>query len=80
MNLISALVQAEEAGDTLSEDELLAMAFLLLIAGHETTVNLIASGYLELLRHPDRLDLLRRDPALLGTAVGLLAGGRGAMG
>ena len=43
-DLASALIQAEEAGDKLSEDELLAMVFLLLIAGHETTVNLIGSG------------------------------------
>jgi cytochrome P450 len=50
---MSALVQAEEAGDRLNEDELLAMAFLLLVAGHETTVNLIASGTLALLQHPE---------------------------
>jgi cytochrome P450 len=68
-DLTTALVRAEEAGQRLGEDELLAMAFLLLIAGHETTVNLIASGTLELLRHPDQLDRLRRDPALLGTGV-----------
>jgi cytochrome P450 PksS len=68
-DLTGALVQAQVEGDTLGEDELLAMAFLLLIAGHETTVNLIASGVLELLRHPDELDRLRRDPALIGTAV-----------
>jgi len=43
-DLVSALIQAEEAGTKLSEDELLAMVFLLLIAGHETTVNLISSG------------------------------------
>jgi cytochrome P450 len=52
-DLMSALVQAEEAGDRLNEDELLAMAFLLLVAGHETTVNLIASGTLALLQHPE---------------------------
>jgi cytochrome P450 PksS len=68
-DLTTALVRAEEAGERLGEDELLAMAFLLLIAGHETTVNLIASGTLELLRHPDQLDRLRRDPSLIGTAV-----------
>ena len=64
-DLTSALIRAEEAGDRLSEDELLAMVFLLLIAGHETTVNLIASGALALLRHPDQWTALRRDPALI---------------
>jgi cytochrome P450 len=68
-DLITALVQAEEAGDKLSEDELLAMVFLLLIAGHETTVNLIASGTLALLRHPDQLARLRHDPSLIKSAV-----------
>ncbi|MCX6050335.1 MAG: cytochrome P450 [Chloroflexi bacterium] len=68
-DLLTALVQAEEAGDHLSEDELLAMAFLLLIAGHETTVNLIASGTLALLQHPDQFDLLRRHPDLIRPAV-----------
>ena len=47
-DLISALVQAEEAGDKLNEDELVAMIFLLLVAGHETTVNLIEKDP----RHP----------------------------
>ncbi len=68
-DLVSALIQAEEAGDRLSEDELVAMAFLLLIAGHETTVNLIGSGTLELLQHPDQMEKLRRDPALIKSAV-----------
>jgi hypothetical protein len=44
IDLVSALIQAEEARDRLSEDELLALVFLLLIAGHETTVNLIGNG------------------------------------
>ncbi len=68
-DLTSALIQAEEAGDRLSEDELLAMAFLLLVAGHETTVSLIAGGALELLRHPGELEKLRREPALIASAV-----------
>ncbi len=68
-DLLTALVQAEEAGDTLSEDELLAMVVLLLIAGHETTVNLIASGTLALLQHPGQLEQLRHDPALIRTAT-----------
>jgi cytochrome P450 len=68
-DLITALIRAEEAGDRLSEDELLAMAFLLLVAGHETTVNLIASGTLALLEHPEQTERLRRDPSLTKTAV-----------
>jgi cytochrome P450 len=68
-DLITALIRAEEAGDKLSEDELLAMAFLLLVAGHETTVNLIASGTLALLEHPEQADRLRRDPLLVKPAV-----------
>jgi len=68
-DLITALIQAEEEGDKLSEDELLAMAFLLLVAGHETTVNLIASGTLALLEHPEQTERLRRDPSLAKPAV-----------
>ena len=68
-DLITALIRAEEAGDKLSEDELLAMAFLLLVAGHETTVNLIASGTLALLEHPEQTEWLRRDPSLVKPAV-----------
>lgn len=68
-DLVSALVQAEEAGDSLSEDELLAMVFLLLIAGHETTVNLIGNGTLALLEHPSEMQRLRNDPALIKPAV-----------
>jgi len=68
-DLITALIRAEEADDRLSEDELLAMAFLLLVAGHETTVNLIASGTLALLEHPQQTERLRRDPSLAKPAV-----------
>jgi cytochrome P450 len=68
-DLITALIRAEEAGDKLSEDELLAMAFLLLVAGHETTVNLIASGTLALLEHLEQTERLRRDPSLVKPAV-----------
>ncbi|MDQ3302111.1 MAG: cytochrome P450 [Actinomycetota bacterium] len=68
-DLITALIRAEEAGDKLSEDELLAMAFLLLVAGHETTVNLIASGTLALLENPEQAERLRRDPSLVKPAV-----------
>jgi len=68
-DLISALVQAEEEGDKLSQDELLAMSFLLLVAGHETTVNLIASGTLALLENPEQLEELKADPQLIKSAV-----------
>ena len=68
-DLLTALLQAEEAGDRLSEDELLAMVFLLIVAGHETTVNLIASGTLALLQHPEQLARLRNDPTLIRSAI-----------
>ncbi|HEU0015215.1 MAG TPA: cytochrome P450 [Longimicrobium sp.] len=68
-DLVSALVQAEEAGDQLDEDELLAMITILLIAGHETTVNLIGSGTLALLTHPGEMERLRGDASLLTSAV-----------
>jgi cytochrome P450 len=68
-DLTSALVQAREAGDSLSEDELLAMIFLLLVAGHETTVNLIGNGVLALLEHPAQMARLRDDPELIKPAV-----------
>ncbi len=68
-NLVSALVQAEEAGESLSADELVAMIFLLLVAGYETTVNLIGNGTLALLRNPGEMDRLRSDPGLIESAV-----------
>jgi cytochrome P450 PksS len=68
-DLISALVQAEEEGEKLSQDELLAMSFLLLVAGHETTVNLIASGTLALLENPEQQEELKADPQLIKSAV-----------
>jgi cytochrome P450 PksS len=68
-DLVSALIQAEEAGQQLSEDELVAMIVLLLIAGHETTVNLIGNGTLALLEHPEQREKLRNDPALIRSAV-----------
>ena len=66
--IYEALVQAEESGDTLG-GELLAMSFLLLVAGHETTVNLIASGTLVLLEHPDQLEKLEDESRLIKPAV-----------
>lgn len=68
-DMLTSLIAAEENGDIFSEDELLAMCNLLLVAGHETTVNLIGNGVLALLENPDQLDRLRRDPDLIGTAV-----------
>jgi cytochrome P450 len=68
-DLLTALIHAEDGGDVLDDDELIAQTLLLYIAGHETTVNLIAGGTLALLRHPDQLALLRRDPGLVPNAV-----------
>src|SRR4029453_15290786 len=68
-DMLSALIAAEEAGDKLNEDELLATCILLLVAGHETTVNLIGNGTLALVRHPAELRRLHDDPGIIGTAV-----------
>jgi cytochrome P450 PksS len=68
-DLITRLVQVEENGDQLNEIELVSMIFLLIVAGHETTVNLLGNGTLALLQHPDQLQLLQRDPSLIATAV-----------
>jgi cytochrome P450 len=68
-DLASALIQAEEAGDTLNEDELLGMIILLLLAGYETTANLVGSSILALLEHPDQLEKLRDDPSLIKPAL-----------
>jgi cytochrome P450 len=68
-DLLDALITAEDADSALTEDELLANVRLLLIAGNETTTNLIGNGVLALLQHPDQLARLRADPSLLPTAV-----------
>jgi cytochrome P450 len=68
-DLLSALIAAEEAGDKLNEEELVATCILLLIAGHETTVNLIGNGVLALLRNPAELCRLRETPGLITSAV-----------
>jgi cytochrome P450 len=68
-DLLTALINAEDDGDVLDDDELIAQTLLLYIAGHETTVNLIAGGTLALLRHPGQLARLRENPGLTGNAV-----------
>ncbi|MEU6300273.1 cytochrome P450 family protein [Streptomyces erythrochromogenes] len=68
-DLLSGLITARDEEQRLSEDELIAMVFLLLAAGYITTVNLIGGGIAMLLAQPDQLDLLRSEPELLGSAV-----------
>lgn len=68
-DIMTALVQAEEDGDRLSHDELLAFSILLLLAGHETTTNLIGNGLLALTEHPDAAACLRAEPDLVPSAV-----------
>ncbi|PEC48875.1 cytochrome [Bacillus sp. AFS077874] len=68
-DLISNLIVAEESGDKLSEDEMIASCLLLLIAGHETTVNLITNGYYLLLKHPEQFELLKNDLTLIPSAI-----------
>ena len=68
-DLLTALVQAEEGGDRLDNDELVAMVVQLIFAGHETTRNLIASGLYTLLDHPDQLERVRTSRSLLPSAV-----------
>jgi cytochrome P450 len=68
-DLLSGLVVAREAGDALSDDEVVATAIVLFAAGFETTTNLIGNGLLALLNHPDELERWRNDPALAHTAV-----------
>ena len=67
--MITALLQASEDGDSLSDDEVVAMIFLLMLAGHDTTANLIGSSALALIEHPDQADLWRNDPTLGQPAV-----------
>lgn len=68
-DLLTFMVQAEHRGDFLSEDEVVANTVLLMIAGHETTSNLLANGLLAFSRHPDQMEHLRRDPDLIGPAI-----------
>jgi cytochrome P450 len=68
-DIMSGLVHAEEDGDTLTHDELLAQLLTLYVAGHEPTAGLIGNGLLALLRQPDQLQLLRNDPVLRRNAL-----------
>jgi cytochrome P450 len=68
-DILTGLIEAREKGDRLSEDELVAMAFLLIVAGHETTVHLISNSVVTLLDHPDVLRRLRAEPELWDSAV-----------
>ena len=68
-DLISQLIAIEEEGDRLSETELVSMITLLIFAGHETTSNLIATGSLMLLDHPEQLEKLKAEPSLVPSAV-----------
>jgi len=68
-DLVSALLEVEEEGERLTEEELRSMVVLLFIAGHETTMNLIGNGTYALLRHPDQLRRWRADPSLTPSAI-----------
>ena len=68
-DILSELIEAEEAGESLTEDELVAMVFLLIIGGFETTLHLITNGTLVMTQHPDQLATLRADPSDWPSAV-----------
>lgn len=68
-DLLSDLIQAKEEDQQLSLKELYGFVILFIVAGHETTVNLIANGLLALLTHPEQLALLKEDPSLIGQAI-----------
>ncbi len=68
-DLLSALVTAEDQNDSFTEDELYSMCVLLIFAGHVTTTNLIGNGILALLQNPSQLELLRKTPSLLESAI-----------
>lgn len=68
-DILTALIQAEEEGDKLSEDELVTTVFLLILAGYETTVHLINCAVVTLLEHPDQLQRLRDEPELIESAI-----------
>lgn len=68
-DILTGLIEAEDNGDRLNEDELVAMVFLLVVAGYETTVHLITNGVVALLENPEQLARLRDDPTLFDSAV-----------
>ncbi|MGG4143628.1 cytochrome P450 [Paenibacillus algorifonticola] len=68
-DLISDLLRVEDEGDVLSEHELYALVFVLIIAGHETTVNLIGNGILALIEHPEQKEKLQNEPELIHAAI-----------
>ncbi|HEY8984588.1 MAG TPA: cytochrome P450 [Streptomyces sp.] len=72
-DLLSAMIAVRDEEDRLSEDELMSLAFLILVAGYENTVHLIGNGIVTLLRHPDQVAELRADPGRLSAAVEELA-------
>jgi cytochrome P450 len=68
-DVLTGLIQAEEGGDKLTEEELVSMTMLLLIAGHETTVHLITHAVVTLLEHPEQLRRLQENPDLIDSAI-----------
>ncbi|HEX7737116.1 MAG TPA: cytochrome P450 [Ktedonobacteraceae bacterium] len=68
-DLISDMLRVEEQGDKLSEKELISTIWLLIIAGHETTVNLLSNGTLALLQNPEQIRLFQQDPGLIASVV-----------
>lgn len=68
-DLLTLLIQAEDEGDRLDRSELIGMAILILVAGHETTTSLLSNGLLLLLRHPDQMQELRQDSSLVPSAI-----------
>jgi len=68
-DILTRLIEVEEEGDRLSEDELVSMVFLLVIAGFETTTHQIANGVVELLKHPEQLERFRKEPEIQNAAV-----------
>jgi pimeloyl-[acyl-carrier protein] synthase len=68
-NILGNLIRAQQHGQMLDDDQLLSTCMMLLFAGHDSTVNLIGSGMLALLQHPDQLARLQADPGLINTAV-----------
>lgn len=68
-DILTRLIDAEEDGDRLNQDELIATVFLLILAGYETTTHLIGNGVITLLQHPEQLERLRDEPELIDSAV-----------